>query len=208
MKSRVGCVGKMMKELQDSSKIRVRLSKIQFPEACPVCLKEPEDLVFVTIVEKTDTDYTSGSWNRQEDKVDVALSASRGAATFAIPTCMLHGSRSVRTLRMKLIAAFGFFVLFYPILYFLLQINLALVYSRSLVPPLLGFIGITSILVIILLYGLFPRALERTIRFHDVIRTNDSVVLSIANRGYRELFLEINEMTAEVLDNEHTKAND
>ena len=134
-----------------SSKVRVKMSKIQFPEICPVCLKKPEDLVFVTVIEKFGDDYASGSWTSQEDKMTIALKAAKGATTFAIPSCMKHGSKSVRSLKTKLIAVIGFFVLFYPILFFLLQINVALAYSGSILLPLLGTLVTTTLLVMILL---------------------------------------------------------
>ena len=183
----------MAKDSTSSGKVRVKMSKIRFPEICPVCLSEPEDLVFVTVIEKKTDDYASSSWTRQ-DKVDIALQASNDAVTFVIPTCLMHGSKSVRTLRTKLIAVLGFFILFYPILYYLLRINVALVYSRSLAEPLTGFIAITTVLVLILLYGFFPRALKRAIRFHDVSRVKDTVVISMSNGEYRDQFLEINEL--------------
>jgi hypothetical protein len=183
-----------------SSKIQVRLSKIQFPDICPVCLEEPEDLVFVTVVEKVGDDYSSSSWAKQ-DKTDIALESAKGVTTFNVPTCMRHGSKSVRSLRTKLIAALGFFVLFYPILFYLLSINVALVYDRDLVQPLSGFLITTTALVLILLYGLFPRALERSVRFHRVSRTKDAVLLSLSNPEYRELFLELNGMAVYKVEN-------
>ena len=191
-----------------SSKIRVKISKIQFPEVCPVCLEEPEDLVFVTVMEKFGDDYATGSWTSQQDKTAIALNAAKGATTFAIPTCMRHGSKSVRSLKTKLIAAIGFFVLFYPILFSLLQINVALTYSGSILPPLLGTIGTTALLLMILLYSLFPRALERAIRFHDVSRVRDSVQLSLSNPEYSRLFLKLNEMTAESVEHENSELVD
>lgn len=194
----------MSKTHKGSSRIRVRLSKIQFPESCPVCGEEPEDLVFVTIIEKVGDDYASSSWSRQ-DKTDVALQAARGATTFVIPTCLRHGSKSVRSLKTKLIAALGFFVLFYPILYYLLRINVAVVYERSITEPLLGFITTVSALLLILLWGLFPRALERSIRFHDVSRTKDSVLVSISNPDYRRLFLELNKMDIDNIERRNSE---
>ena len=191
-----------------SSKIRVRISKIQFPEVCPVCLVEPEDLVFVTIMEKFGDDYTSGSWASQQDKTAIALNAAKGAITFAIPTCMKHGSKSVRSLKTKLIAAIGFFVLFYPILFFLLQINVALTYSGPILPPLLGTLVTSALLVMIIVYSLFPRALERAIRFHDVSRAKDSVLLSLSNPEYSRLFLDLNVMTAERVEHENAEPVD
>ena len=186
-----------------NSKIEVKLSKIQFPEVCPVCLEEPEDLVFVTIVEKTG-DMASSSWMKQQDKVGVALEAAKGSTTFAVPTCMLHGSKSVRTLRTKIIAAVGFFVMYYPILFFLLDINSAMANSRPFIRPLLGVIASIIILLVFLVYGLFPRALERTLRFHDVNRARNSVLLTISNPEYRSLFLDLNEMAAAPIHDENT----
>ena len=187
------------------SKIRVKMSKIQFPEVCPVCLEEPKDLVFVTIIEKVDDNYGSSSWTKGQDKAAIALDAAKGATTFAIPTCMTHGSKSVRSLKTKLIAALGFFILFYPMLFFLLQINVALVYSRPLLQPLLGFIGTSSLFILILFYSLFPRALERAIRFHDVSRVKDSVLLSMSNTEYQGLFIDLNEMIVDIVEDETTE---
>jgi hypothetical protein len=197
----------MAGEQRRSSKIRVKMSKIQFPEVCPVCLEEPEDLVFVTIIEKAD-DYASSSWAKQQDKAAVALSAAKGVTTFAIPTCMKHGSKSVRSLKTKIIAALGFFVLFYPILFFLLQINVALVYSRPILSPLLGFIVTTTLLVMILLYGLFPRVLERAIRFHDVSSVKNSVLLSLSNTEYHKLFLNLNKMVVDIVEGQNSETDD
>jgi len=192
----------MTGEQKGPSKFKVKMSKIQFPKVCPVCLEEPEDLVFVTIIEKVYDDYASSSWTKPQDATSVALSAAKGATTFAIPTCMKHGSKKVRSLKTKLIAALGFFLLFYPILYFLLQINTALVYSRPFLQPLVGFVGTTVLLVMILLYGLFPRALERAIRFHKISRVDDSVLLSISNSEYCQLFLDLNEMAIDFAEGE------
>ena len=169
---------------------------------CPVCLEEPEDLVFVTVMERADDDYYSSSWMREQDKTAIALNAALGATTFAVPTCMRHGSKSVRSLRTKLVAAIGFFVMFYPILFFLLQLNVAIDFSRPLIRPLVGFIVSFSIFVIILLYGLFPRALERAIRFHSLSRVKDSVLLSISNAEYREHFLDLNKMNVDIVFDE------
>jgi hypothetical protein len=185
-------------------KIRVKLSKIQFPEICPVCLEEPEDLVFVSIMEKANYDYASSSWMKKQDRTEVALDSTRGAVSLAIPTCMLHGSQSVRSLRTKLVAALGFFVLFYPMLFNLLQINVALGYSRSPLEPVLGFFASFILLVILLIYGLFPRALERAIRFDDVSRTKDTVLLSISNTEYRDRFLDLNIIDSDIIDNKPT----
>ncbi len=155
----------------------------------------------MTIVEKAG-DFDPSSWSDGSDKTKLALTAARGYTTFAVPTCMRHGSKSVRFLWTKLIAVIGFFILFYPILFFLLQINVAVVYSMPLLPPLLGFLSTAFILMWFFLYGFFPRALERALRFQDVSRVNDSLLISISNPEYRDQFLELNEMHSEILHDE------
>jgi hypothetical protein len=172
------------------------LSKIQFPELCPVCLGNPEDLVFVTIVERGG-DFDPSSWRSRGDKANLALDAAKGYTIFTVPTCMSHSSTSVRSLRTKLIPVICFFILFYPILFFLLQINVALVYSRPLLPPLLGVLVTSLVLLLFFLYGFSPRALERALRFQDVSRVNDSLLVSISNPEYRDQFLELNKMHAD-----------
>jgi hypothetical protein len=61
------------------SSIRVKLSKIRFPEVCPVCLDEVEDLVFVTIVERARDDFEAREWSDGRDKTKAALNAASGA---------------------------------------------------------------------------------------------------------------------------------
>jgi hypothetical protein len=105
-------------------RIKTKLSRIQFPEVCPVCLDNAEDLVFVNVIERIGPEsYESSSMIKGDDKTSAALEAAKGATTFPVPTCLIHSSKSVRSLRTKLYAAIGFFIFFYPILFFLLQIN-------------------------------------------------------------------------------------
>jgi hypothetical protein len=88
----------------------------------------------------------------------------------------------------------GFFVLFYPIIFYLLQINLALTYSRSLSEPLFGALFFICLLIATILYAMIPRALERGLKFENTSRTKDLVDVIIANEEYRKLFREQNEM--------------
>lgn len=173
----------------------MKLSRIKFPELCPVCMEPAEDLVFITIIESQGPDsYESSSWAKGDDKIAAALQSARTSTTFHVPTCMFHGSKSVRTLRTRFVAVVGFFVLFYPIIFFLLQINLALIYSKSLTEPMLGALFFIGLLLVTILYAIIPRALERGLRFENTSRTNDSVDVIIANKEYRKRFREENEM--------------
>jgi hypothetical protein len=166
-------------------------------------MKPAEDLVFITIIESYGPEsYESSSWAKQDDKLSRALQSARSATTFSVPTCMTHGSKSVRDNRTRFVAVIGFFVLFYPIIFFLLQVNLALVYSRPLVEPVLGAAFFCTLLLFTLLYGLFPRALERKLKFENTSRIKDSVDVIIENPEYRELFLEMNAIFAEPISDE------
>lgn len=183
-----------------SSRVKTKLSKIQFPELCPVCMEPAEDLVFITIIESVGADsYDSSSWKRGDDKTAIALQSAKSATTFSVPTCMAHGSKSVRTIRTVLVAVVGFFVFFYPIVFFLLQINSGLIYSKPLAESLTGALFFITALFVTILYGLFPRALERGLKFENISRTKDSVEVVVANREYRKRFIEMNEMFTDII---------
>ena len=161
-------------------------------------MKPAEDLVFITIIEGHGPDsYDSSSWVRGDDKTAAAFQSTKSVTTFPVPTCITHGSKSVRTIRTRLVSVMGFFVLFYPIVFYLLQINLALIYSRPLVEPILGALFFGFLLLATIIYGLFPRALERGLKFENTSRTKDSVDVIIRNREYRQRFIEMNGVFAE-----------
>ena len=180
--------------------LRTKISKIQFPEFCPVCMDLAEDLIFVSITERKGPEsYELNSWMKEKEKTSAALESAKGITTFAVPTCMLHGSKSVRTIRTKMVAVLGFFVLFYPILFFLLQINLALRYSRPLMEPLAAAIVLISGMLLLILYGLYPRAIERYLKFENLRRAGDIVDVKLKNREYRKRFLEMNELYTDII---------
>lgn len=180
--------------------VRAKMSSIVFPEVCPVCTEKAEDLVFVSVTERLTTDdYVTSTYNRGDAKMEQAIAMSRGITTFAIPTCLTHGSGSVRSLRTKLVAAAGFFIFLYPIIYFLLQLNVAIYYNRPLSGPALGLTVMVLALLSTLAYGLYPRALERSLRFKDVVKTKDYVMIEIKNPEYRDLFIDLNGINAELV---------
>lgn len=184
----------------EQKRIRTKISSIQFPEVCPVCMEPAEDLVFVSVTERAGPDsYESRSWIKGEDKVSAAIEAVKGITTFALPTCMRHGSKSVRTLRTRIISVLGFFIFFYPIIFYLLQLNTAIIYSRSLMEPIMGVFVFSVAMFLSILYGLFPRALERNVKFENVKRAKDSVEIVVKNEEYRQLFLEMNEINSEIV---------
>ena len=190
-------------ELANLTLVRAKISKVEFPEKCPVCLDEPEDLVSVTITERFSVvrgdDSAVSTWADGKDKADLILASARGAVTFWVPTCMLHGSGKLRTGRARFIAWAALFVLFYPALFFLLGINAAIWHSRSLLEPLANLTVILLVFFVLVIYGYYPRALERSLKFIDIDRAKDAVYIYIMNDEYRKLFMDLNAMHADVI---------
>jgi hypothetical protein len=183
----------------DSVLIRCTLSKIVFPEICPVCLKEPEDLVAITILERPlgekGDDRTYSTLKRGTSKTDIALEAARGAATLWVPTCLRHGSGSVRSDRIRLIPVVGFFILFYPILYFVLAVR-----SSGLLVDIVGLTASVTLLFIAFLYGYFPRALERYMKVIELESSKDRIYLKVKDPKYLQQFMSLNEMHCDIID--------
>jgi hypothetical protein len=71
--------------------------------------------------------------------------------------------------------------------------------------PVMGFILFTALLILALLYGLFPRALERSLRFENLNRTKDSVEVVMTNGEYGRKFLDLNDMFSENLEEKTSK---
>ncbi|MHA2371886.1 MAG: hypothetical protein ACXAEB_02645 [Candidatus Thorarchaeota archaeon] len=197
--------------------IQAKLSKVEFPEVCPVCMEEAEDLVAITILDSTRLNKDStiaGTWSDGRNGMDAAIAASKGASTFWVATCMVHGSKNVTTVQKKVISVVGFFVLFYPILFYVLGVIAALEFARPMLPVLLPFVLLLILLIGILMYGFYPRALERMIKFVEINRPRDYVQIEIRNPEYVVAFLKINEMHSEDLgkresvESETDSAND
>ncbi len=175
--------------------IRARLSTLKFPEMCPACLKSPpEDLVAVTIIERPEYDRhleDTIALSKRND-IDITLTTASGAVTLFIPTCLHHGSKSLRTLRTRLSPAIAFFLLFYPILFFMMQLNIAYTTHRDTIQPLIMLALSLTVMLISCAYGMTPRALERSIKFRDISGGRDQITIEIANQTYASAFLESN----------------
>lgn len=184
--------------------VRAKITKVKFPEKCPVCLAEPEDLVSITVMESSHFDRSDddsiSSWSDGKNKVEMTLAAAQGAATFWVPTCGIHGSRSLRSGPKRFMAWAAFFVLFYPGLYFILGIMSAIQNLRPLLEPLLGFVVTVSLLILLAFWGYYPRAIERTLRIIRIDRHEDAVYMDIRNRKYGKLFMELNGGQADIVD--------
>jgi hypothetical protein len=190
-------------ELANLTLVRAKISKVEFPERCPVCLDEPEDLVSVTITERSSAvrgdENAVSTWADGKDKADLILASARGAVTFWVPTCMLHGSGKLRTGRARFIAWAAVFVLFYPALFFFLGINAAIWHSRPLLEPVIGLAVVLVLFFVLVVYGYYPRALERSLKFIDIDRAKDAVYIDIINDEYRKLFMDLNAMHADMI---------
>ena len=185
-----------------TARVRTSISKVQFPEMCPVCMASPEDLVSVTVIEKSiyqkRATETPSVWSAGKSVPDPALRSGR-VATFWVPTCMRHGSGKLRTLRTRLVPILIFFILFYPALYFTLALASAQYNPKPILEPLIGLVVTVGLMLGTAFYGFYPRALERTLRFVDIDTIHDRVFIEIRNDRYAKMFLELNAMHSELL---------
>lgn len=173
------------------------MDKIAFPEICPVCLDEAEDLVPISIYDKEEDDRRYLTVRSEgKDQVAPFLAETKGAVTFWIPTCLFHGSRSVATTKKKVMSIVGFMIVFYPLLFYTLGVITALQYERPLIPVAAPLAGILIALVAIIGYGFYPRALERHLKFIDIDRATSRFSVSVKNDEYRKSLIEQNEMHA------------
>ncbi|MFW9921285.1 MAG: hypothetical protein ACFFED_16915 [Candidatus Thorarchaeota archaeon] len=193
-----------------SGLIKVKLSKVQFPEYCPVCMDEAEDLVAIMVFETTVDHWSerrglASGWAKQRDHADIALSHTKGGSIFWVPACLSHGSDTITTPRKQVVSIIGFMFLFYPLLYFILGLLAAIEYSRPVLDSLIPVTILLCAMVFDIMYGFYPRSLEKSIQFLDINYSKDEAVIYLKNDRYRELFLRTNEMTAESLRGESTK---
>ncbi len=198
-------VGKMR------SIVKVKLTNVTFPEVCPVCMDEAEDLVPITVFEHPQRfgtssfkggGFLSSSWKKSDDRAGVALTSAQGAVSFWVPACMAHGSQSIVTTQKTVASVIGFFLLFYPLLFFALEVITAIHFARPILEPLGWFVILLFLLIIDILYGFYPRALQRKIQFLEINRARNEVYIKIENPDYLEAFLTSNEMYADIAENE------
>ena len=55
------------------------------------------------------------------------------------------------------------------------------------------------VFLVLVIYGYYPRALERSLKFIDIDRAKDAVYIDIMNDEYRKLFMDLNAMHADVI---------
>jgi hypothetical protein len=173
-----------------------QMDKIAFPEICPVCLDEADDLVPISIYEKEEDRRYLTVRSEGKDQVAPFLAERKGAVTFWIPTCLFHGSKSVATTKKKVMSIVGFMILFYPLLFYILGVITALQYDRPLIPVAAPLAGIFIAVVAIIGYGFYPRALERHLKFIDIDRATSRFSVFVKNDEYRKSLIEQNEMHA------------
>lgn len=193
--------------------VKARISKIQFPEICPVCMDEAEDLVALTATETTVDRLTDrralvGSWSAASRIDESAPPDLSNAVIFWIPACLLHGSDTITTPRKKVASIVVFMLLFYPLLYFSLELLTAVQYSRPYGTALFATIALLTAMVASMLYGFYPRALERYVKFLLIDRGKDKAVIYLKNAQYRRRFLDLNGLNAESLQRKSTKTEE
>lgn len=189
--------------------VKVKLSNVTFPEVCPVCMEQAEDLVPITVFEHPQRFGTSSfrgggfltsSWKKIDDRAGVALASAQGAVSFWVPACMAHGSQSIVTTQKTVVSVIGFFILFYPFLYFVLEVITAFHFTRPILEPLGWFVILLLLMIVDILYGFYPRALQKKIQFLEINRARNEVYIKIENPDYLEEFLTLNELYADVVE--------
>lgn len=180
--------------------VRCRLSKIRFPEMCPVCLREPDDLVPIAVTEsvvepRAGVRITGSKWAPSE--VDIVQLRDSGAV-FWVPVCGRHAV-GLRTSCTMAVGILGIVVLFYPMLYYVLAVLRAFREGGDLFFAALPLVLLTAVLAGLMAYSFMPRALERAISFPELKRERDLVTVRIRNLAYLSEFLELNSMHADVV---------
>ncbi|MBS3794278.1 MAG: hypothetical protein KGY80_05260 [Candidatus Thorarchaeota archaeon] len=181
--------------------VRARLSKLELPEVCPVCMEQADDLVPITAYEREGIGQLAepprSAWRTGKKDIGPDLQSIRGALILWIPCCAAHCN--VRSDREKHVGLCGFLLLVYPLIYIWLGIISAIGNEGPLLPPITGLLIIIVILIFLGVYSFFPRALERAFRIQNINRTSDYVILGLSNKEYLAAVMEQNQMYAERL---------
>lgn len=163
-------------------------------------MDEPYDLIPITVLENehgTDGDDSTAAVYSYGTGVDEASPGLRSSVLFWIPACAIHAH--IRTMKKRFVGVLGFFILFYPALFFILAIIRDVRYGGPLLSDTVLLILMCGIMIGLLLFGFLPRGLERAIIFVRINRGKDTVMLRIRNDDYRRQFLELNEMHARII---------
>lgn len=183
---------------------------MQFPEKCPVCLTSANDRFEIKVNEKEvhGEVYFSryASIYTKPTGIPYSPSGSSTSIVLRIPVCEDHTSK--RTFGTALTGVIGFFLFFYPLLFSLLCISRDLRYGGNLVLDTFVFLTFAGITSALLLYGFFPRSIERAIFIERANRGEDLIFLRISNEEYLEMFMELNQMYAKIITKEEFEEND
>lgn len=181
--------------------VKTKLSKLELPEVCPVCMEQAEDLVPITAYERKDSGQLAepprSAWRTTRKDIGPSLHSMRGALILWVPCCAAHCN--VRSYREKYVGLCGFLLLLYPLIYMWLGIITAIGSEESIFPPITGLLIVIVILIFLGVYSFFPRALERSFRIQSINRTSDYVILGLSNKEYLAAVMEENQMYAERL---------
>jgi hypothetical protein len=184
--------------------IRVKIGSIVFPEVCPVCMREADDIVRMTV-----NLYSYGGAlesSNPQAALREKLARSNGRITFAIPglsftvpVCERHAPRDIPD-KHKVVWFFSMLGGMYPGVFFLF-LTLNAIYTQSdFIPFLVPWVITVLILGIISGYIFFPRSFQRYFKILDIESSGENVLLVLSNPEYRNQFLESNPMHAEVVD--------
>ena len=184
--------------------IRAKIGSIVFPEVCPVCMREADDIVRMTL-----NLYSFGGAmesSNPQAALREKLARSNGKITFAIPgfsfsipACHRHVPKEIPDLH-KVIWFCAMLAGMYPGLFYLLLTANAYHRRTDFMPFLIPWIITILVLSAISGYIFFPRAFQRYFRILDIEPTGDYVLFVLRNPAYRHQFLESNPMHSEIFD--------
>jgi hypothetical protein len=184
--------------------IRAKIGSVVFPEVCPVCMNEADDIVRMTV-----NLYSYGGAlesSNPQAALREKLARSNGQITFAlpglsfsVPVCNRHLPKEIPDLH-KVIWFCCMLGGIYPGVFYLLLTANAIHRRINFFPFLIPWIITILILGAISGYIFFPRAFQRYFKFLEFEPTGENIFLHLGNSNYRDLFLENNPMNAEIID--------
>jgi hypothetical protein len=184
--------------------IRAKIGSVVFPEVCPVCLREADDIIRMTL-----NLYSYGGAlesSNPQAALREKLAKSNGRVTFAIPgvsfsipACHRHKPKEIPDLH-KVIWFCSMLGGMYPGLFYLLLTVNAIHRGTDFVPFLIPWIITILVLGVVSGYIFFPRAFPRYFKILDIEPSGSHILLVLKNPKYRNQFLECNPMHAETFD--------
>lgn len=177
------------KAITSESVLKVRFSRIQFPNFCPVCLQPATEITKVMFV----SGGHYGRYNFHDYKLGSGLKS-----IIRVPTCDLHTFQGIRG-EHKVYWIFFTMVAFVPIFFLFYSTTNAFFMGRDILPSLLGLVLMSSIVSLFTLFIFWPRSIQRYFKVLDMVSNDIDILLKLKNRDYQVMFVEMNAMHVSII---------